>query len=316
MHHRGRHLLADIILDGPTRRLRIYNTCACLTLKAFTTDPTQMSDTESVASAGTATSGYHLMHHLMPVTLIQMTKTGEYVIIGNRKFRTLELQQAFGGTLNPGLAPYKHYEVNPAPLGLAAFAFLTFCLSLYNAQAMGIKVPNVVIGAACFYGGAAQFLAGCWEFYTGNTFGLTALCSYGAFWLSYAAILVPAFGISGPKSGYADAPDQLLNAIGFYLIGWALVTYMLALVTIRSTLAFFLLFLFLAITFTLLGAGELTGKVGVTRAGGVMGVITAIVGWYNAWAGVVTRTNSYITQRPIPMPDLTPIVPWRRNKKE
>ncbi|CAN3355512.1 ammonia transport outward protein 2 [Diutina catenulata] len=235
----------------------------------------------------------------MPVSSIKMTRTGDYVVIGRRKFKTTELAQAFGGTLNPGLAPYKHDNINPAPLGLAAFAFTTFCLSVYNCKGLGIHVPNVVVGAACFYGGAAQFLAGCGEFFTGNTFGNIALCSYGAFWLSYAAILVPSFGIS---AAYEDT-DQMANATGFFLLGWALVTWMLVSVTVRSTVAFFSLFFCLAVTFSLLAAGEFTGKGGVTQAGGVVGLVTAVLGWYNAWAGVVTPSNAYFTQHPIPMPN-------------
>lgn len=38
-----------------------------------------------------------------------------------------------------------------------------------------------------------------WEFATGNTFGGTALSSYGGFWLSYAVILTPGVSTaSGP----------------------------------------------------------------------------------------------------------------------
>ena len=51
---------------------------------------------------------------------------------------------------------------NPAPLGLAAFALTTFCLSMMNAGAIvNIQSPNgVVMGLALFYGGLCQLLAG------------------------------------------------------------------------------------------------------------------------------------------------------------
>lgn len=222
----------------------------------------------------------------------------EYIILGNKKYARNELMTAFGGTLNPGLSPYPTNSfANPAPLGLAAFAFTTFVLSLYNSQAMGITIPNVVVGASCFYGGAVQFLAGMWELLLGNTFGGTALTSYGAFWLSYAAIFIESFGIT---AAYEDE-EMLGNAIGFFLIGWAIVTFMLCLATMKSTLAFFSLFFFLTITFILLAGGEFSGKVGVSRAGGVFGVITSIIAWYNAFAGASNRQNSYITCRPIPL---------------
>ncbi len=77
--------------------------------------------------------------------------------------------------------------VNPAPLGLCAFALTTFVLSAANAKLF--SGATVVIGLAAFYGGLAQLLAGMWEFKVGNTFGATAFTSYGAFWLAVAATL-------------------------------------------------------------------------------------------------------------------------------
>lgn len=234
-----------------------------------------------------------------PVSRVRYAgERNEYLIFGNKKYARNELMTAFGGTLNPGLSPYPvHSFANPAPLGLAAFAFTTFVLSLFNSQAMGITVPNVVVGSACFYGGAVQFLAGMWELLLGNTFGATALTSYGAFWLSYASIFIESFGIT---AAYEDE-KMLSNAIGFFLIGWAMFTFMLCLATMKSTLAFFSLFFFLTITFVLLACGEFSGKIGVSRAGGVFGIITAFIAWYNAFAGVSNRQNSYFTCNPIPL---------------
>lgn len=237
-------------------------------------------------------------HH--NVSKIQTSGDGnEFIIIGNQKFYRHELMTAFGGTLNPGLTPTPvHKFANPAPLGLSAFALTTFALSMYNAQAMGVTTPNVVVGLAAFYGGLVQFLAGIWELVVGNTFGGTALTSYGAFWLSYAAIQVPNFGI---VAAYADDMEQLPNAIGFYLLGWAIFTFMLTLLTLKSTAAFCALFSCLTLTFILLAGGEFSGVVNVSRAGGVVGVITAFLGFYNAFAGVANPTNSYFGAYPIPL---------------
>src|SRR5204862_3523415 len=70
---------------------------------------------------------------------------------------------------------------DPAPLGLAAFALTTFLLSGHNAS----FIPDAVwIGAALFYGGLIQLLAGMWEFRNRNVFGATAFSTYGGFWLS------------------------------------------------------------------------------------------------------------------------------------
>ncbi|KAJ3406892.1 hypothetical protein HDV05_005698 [Chytridiales sp. JEL 0842] len=66
---------------------------------------------------------------------------------------------------------------NPSPLGLCAFGITTLVLSLYNAQAFGIKIHTPVMGLALFYGGAVQLIAGIFEFFVNNTFGATAFCS-------------------------------------------------------------------------------------------------------------------------------------------
>lgn len=242
-------------------------------------------------------------HDSTPVSRIQTSGVGdEFVILGSKKYYRHELMNAFGGTLNPGLAPYPSHQIaNPSPLGLCGFAMTTFCLSMYNAQAMGIKLPNVVLGLACFYGGFAQFAAGVWEGVVGNTFAFCALTSYGGFWLSYAAINLPAFGIAKAYEG----TEQMTNAVGFFLIGWAIFTFMLTLCTLKSTVAFFSLFFFLTLTFLLLAGGEFSGHVGVTRAGGVIGVITAFIAFYNAFAGVATRHNSYFTARALPIPQFS-----------
>src|SRR4051812_13076011 len=74
---------------------------------------------------------------------------------------------------------------DPAPLGLAAFALTTFVLSVINADLVSATVEPVVFGLALAYGGIGQFVAGIWEFAKGNTFGATAFCSFGMFWVSF-----------------------------------------------------------------------------------------------------------------------------------
>src|SRR4051794_5073985 len=81
----------------------------------------------------------------------------------------------------------KPVTADPGPLGLAAFALTTFVLSIFNSGLMSEKGLPIVLGLALAYGGAAQLLAGMWEFRTGNTFGAAAFTSYGAFWISFWA---------------------------------------------------------------------------------------------------------------------------------
>jgi len=207
---------------------------------------------------------------------------------------------AFGGEFQPGL--YKGVEgrkfANPAPLGLCAFALTTFVLALINLGTRGVAVPNIIISLAFGYGGLVQLLAGMWEMAVGNTFGATALSSYGGFWISFAIILTPGgFAIESTIETAQNA-KALLDSIGFFLMGWFIFTFMLLLCTLKSTVAFFLLFFTLDMAFLFLGCSYLVLQdgaphVGLTRAGGSFAMLAAWLAWYNALAGIADTSNSF-----------------------
>src|SRR5919199_201771 len=146
---------------------------------------------------------------------------------------------------------------DPAPLGLAGFALTTFVLSAHNAGWFGTVGSAVVIGLALFYGGVAQFLAGMWEFRTRNTFGAPAFSSFGAFWLSFWALL----HFYAAKIPTADAG----HAIGLYLIAWGIFTCYMFVASLRTTGAVEAVFLLLAATFIILGIGEAGGTSGIGK---------------------------------------------------
>jgi len=178
---------------------------------------------------------------------------------------------------------------NPGPLGLCGFALTTFFLSSVNAGILTGKGDIlVVIGLAVFYGGIAQFAAGMWEFRSGNTFGATAFTSYGAFWLSFAALLLPGFA-----AAIAGASTE---AIGFYLLGWAIFTGIMMLGSFRTNGATALVFIALFATFLILAIGWLNGSGGapnenIIHIGGYVGIVTAILAWYTALAGVLAGVS-------------------------
>jgi len=165
---------------------------------------------------------------------------------------------------------------------LAGFALTTFVLSMFNAKLVSSGGEPVVLGLALAYGGIAQLLAGMWEFRTGNTFGAVAFTSYAAFWLSFWALLV----FYAPKIPEADAG----HAVGLYLWGWAIFTTYMFVASLRTTAAVALVFLLLAVTFVLLGAGNSGGHENVIKWGGYIGLATAVVAWYASFAAVVNFT--------------------------
>jgi succinate-acetate transporter protein len=171
---------------------------------------------------------------------------------------------------------------DPGPLGLAGFALTTFVLSMFNAKLVSAGGEPVVLGLALAYGGIAQLLAGMWEFRTGNTFGAVAFSSYGAFWLSFWALVV--FYV--PKIPEADAG----HAIGLYLWAWAIFTTYMLVASLRTTAAVALVFLLLSITFILLAIGDSGGHENVTKWGGYVGLATALAAWYASFAAVLNST--------------------------
>lgn len=181
---------------------------------------------------------------------------------------------------------------NPGPLGLCGFALTTLLLSAVNAGILkGGGDVLIVIGLAVFYGGIAQFAAGMWEFRSGNTFGATAFSSFGAFWLSFAALLIPGFGVGfGSKAG-----PTFNGALAWYLLGWAVFTGIMMLGSFRTNGATAAVFVLLFLTFVLLALGAFNNQVfgnGLTAIGGYLGILTAIVAWYTALAGIMAGVSN------------------------
>jgi succinate-acetate transporter protein len=171
---------------------------------------------------------------------------------------------------------------DPGPLGLAAFALTTFVLSMFNANLLGAGGEPIVFGLALTYGGLAQLLAGMWEFRTGNTFGAVAFTSYGAFWLSFWAF-VQFYEKSVPAADVG-------HAVGLFLIAWGIFTAYMFIASLRTTAAVALVFFLLAATFFILGIGNAGAHPNIIKAGGWVGLATALAAWYASFAVVTNST--------------------------
>ena len=102
----------------------------------------------------------------------------------------------------------------------------------------------------------------------GNTFGATALSSYGGFWIAFAIVLTP--------GGFA-IETSLVEEGEFYD-------------------SFFFLFFTLDMAFLLLGIGYLNADAAGPQgdcivAGGAFGLMAAFAAWYNALAGIADSSN-------------------------
>jgi succinate-acetate transporter protein len=172
---------------------------------------------------------------------------------------------------------------DPGPLGLAAFALTTFVLSCFNAGIVSTKGESAVLGLALAYGGLAQLLAGMWEFRAGNTFGAVAFASFGAFWLSFWWLV-----------SYAGSTTH--GGVATYLLGWTIFTAYMTVAATRTSGAVLAVFVALTLTFGFLCLGEATtsatdtGLSGLTKVGGWLGLLTALLAWYASFAAVTNAT--------------------------
>ena len=160
---------------------------------------------------------------------------------------------------------------DPAPLGLAAFALTTFLLSGHNAS----WIPDLIwVGPALFYGGLCQLLAGMWEFRNRNVFGATAFSTYGGFWMSLGVFVT--LVLLSKNVAAAVAGTDLLNALAWFLVAFAIFNFYMLLGSTRVNIAVFAVFLTLQVTEVLLVIGffnEAHGKSAwMTHAGGWAGI--------------------------------------------
>ncbi len=183
----------------------------------------------------------------------------------------------------------KVLSADPAPLGLAAFAFTTFLLSFMNAGFLPKETAYVVLPLAVFYGGLGQLIAGAFEMRKGNTFGFTAFSSYGGFWLFYALlVLLKSMNIIDPPAA----------AIGMALILWGFFTLYMWIPAMFANLSLNLTFFFLWLAFFVLGAGDLIGNSILTNIGGYLGFAT---GFFAAYTSFAIVTNSVVGAGTLPL---------------
>jgi succinate-acetate transporter protein len=180
---------------------------------------------------------------------------------------------------------------NPAAVGLVAFGLTTILLSLVNAHVLPPGGEGVVIPLALTFGGLIQILAGLLEFKLGNTFGMTAFLSYGAFWWWFALMLIMNhfqvidLATAGPTVGVA-------------LMLWGVLTLYLWISTFRLSRLLFLVFLTLWVTFFLLGLGAALKLPMLGQLGGWLGLVCGSLAVYGAFG---LTTNSVFGQSVIPL---------------
>jgi len=173
---------------------------------------------------------------------------------------------------------------NPAPLGLMGFGMTTVLLNLHNAGFYPLDTMILAMGLA--YGGIAQIIAGVMEFRKGNTFGTTAFCSYGLFWLSLVALHARVLSDS-----FTNIELFSKASMAAYFFMWGLFTAVMFVGTLKANRALQFVFLSLAVLFFLLTARDLTGNGLIGTIAGYEGIVCGLSAVYLALAEVLNETH-------------------------
>ncbi len=173
----------------------------------------------------------------------------------------------------------KDTTANPAPLGLMGFGMTTVLLNLHNAGVY--ELGTMILAMGIFYGGMAQLIAGIMEWKKNNTFGTTAFCSYGLFWLSLVALLIM------PRMKLWEAPAN--SAMVAYLFMWGLFTTVMFVATLKLNKALQVVFGSLAVLFFLLAIADATGSKVIGVLAGYEGIFCGFSAIYAALAQVLNE---------------------------
>ena len=152
-------------------------------------------------------------------------------------------------------------------------------MSLYGLNVKDIHNSNVVVGMAilCWHNANISW---CLGIFVGNTFATTTMISYGTF-LSYGALYIPSFGIMKAYATVDPTLKELQNAIGFFLIAWAIFSFFHAFMYYEIS-HFFICFICIHFFTFFTRYWVLLEHHGLIKAGNVFGILVTAAGLFNA----------------------------------
>ncbi|KAK5997773.1 Protein alcS [Cladobotryum mycophilum] len=217
---------------------------------------------------------------------------------------------------------------NPTPIAIVGFLL---SLTPLSCDLMGWRGAGgngaASIAVYFFQGGILMFVGGLLEWVLGNTFPAVVFLSFGTFWLSYAGTLNPSFAAISSyappdaKSGAEGAITQGYNAsIGFWFLFMGVLCFIYFICSLRTNVAFAVIFLSLVVAFALLTGGfwalaaDYTGNAAyagklIVGAGASL-FVTCISGWWLLTAILLAELRFPIS---LPVGDLSNVIKPRRD---
>lgn len=181
---------------------------------------------------------------------------------------------------------------NPTPLALGGFLLSLTPLSnvLMGWRGAG-GLGAAENGAYYFFGGLLMIIGSILEFILGNTFPFVVFGTFGAFWLTFAATLTPYYNAWG---AYATDPSNpatgltsptFLASFAYFQVYMGVLCLVYLIVSIRTNIVFFLIFLLLIPAFGCLAGYFFCAAIGEVKlvlltAAGALTFVICLLGWY------------------------------------
>jgi len=171
---------------------------------------------------------------------------------------------------------------NPAPWAVTAFATTSFMLGMFQSGLLNDKGIAIVLPATFFFGGLVQIIVAVMEFTRGNMFAGTVFGTYGPFWVMFGAFQT-LYAASVPAA-------QLSSATSLFLAVFAVITFYLAIASLRTDLVLAVIIWLIFAGLVLLSIGAGASIINVTKAGGWVVLVFAVLAWYHAAGDIIEFT--------------------------
>ncbi|MGH2505028.1 MAG: acetate uptake transporter [Ktedonobacterales bacterium] len=182
---------------------------------------------------------------------------------------------------SPVTAQRHPFITNAVPVGVAGFALTTFTLGLYTSGILDPQGAVLVLALAAFYGGLTQFIAGFFALARGDLFPAAFMTSYGAFWLSYVALILWVIPHAGAAAG---------QAVFIFLVMWTVITVIFTIASLGTNWTVLVTFLVFDIAIILLDIGAALNSANLNKAGGWFELLLAALAWYIVMAEITNET--------------------------
>ncbi|KAK5947972.1 hypothetical protein OHC33_011013 [Knufia fluminis] len=184
---------------------------------------------------------------------------------------------------------------NPTAISIGGFLLCTTPLSMsllgwQGADRLGIAT----VGSYFWIGGLLLILGSIGEWIIGNTFPATVFATFGGFFLTFGATLVPSYNAYGaygldPSNVAADITSVRMfhSTFAFFLVAMTLLATVYCIASVRTNIAFFLIFLSLIPCFATLAAsyfayghGHAASAAMLQNVGAGLLLAVSFIGWY------------------------------------